>query len=339
MSVKVAINGFGRFGRLVFRQLFGTKEFEIVAINDLTAPEVLANFLKYDSSQGGYAAPFGCHTVEAGKNNIVVDGKKIPVYAMAKAVGLPWGTLGVDIVLECSGTYCSKEQARAHLLAGAKKVVISDHAGFDLPTVVYNVNHKMLTREENIISAASGLTNCLAPMAKILNDMADIEAGILCAIHANNSNRMILDTSCSKIKENSPYASMNIGSNSTGAARALGAVLPELNGKLISAEQYVLGPAGSSVMLNAVVKRRVSIEQINAAMKAAANESFGYLDEEIASSAVVGMAFSSLFDATQTMVNKLSDGKTQVQVVAWYDRENSYAAQMVRTIKCISALL
>ena len=336
MSVKVAINGFGRFGRLLFRQMFGAEEFEIVAINDLTSPEVLANLLKYDPAQGGYAAPFGRHTVEAGNNYLLVDGKKIPVYAKAKVVALPWAKLNVDIVLECSGAYCSKEQAQAHLLAGAKKVLISDHAGYDLPTIVYNVNHKMLLKEENVISAASGLTNCLAPMAKILNDMADIEAGIMCAIHANNR---MLDTACIQIRENSPYASMNIGSNSTGAARAVGAVLPELNGKLISAEQYVLGPAGSSVMLNAVVKNRISIEQINAAMKSAANESFGYLDEAIASSAVVGMTFGSLFDATQTMVNKLADGKTQVQVVAWYDRENSYAAQMIRTIKCISALL
>ena len=343
MSVKVAINGFGRIGRLAFRQMFGAEGYEVVAINDLTSAKMLAHLLKYDSTQGNYVAQG--HTVEyhegEGEDNyIVVDGKKIVIYKMPNAADLPWGKLGVDVVLECTGFYTSKAKAQAHIDAGARKVVISAPAGNDLPTIVYNVNHKTLTKEDTIISAASCTTNCLAPMAKALNDLAPIESGIMCTIHAYTGDQMPLDGPQRKGDlRRSRAAAVNIVPNSTGAAKAIGLVIPELNGKLIGAAQRVPTPTGSTTILNAVVNKSVAKEEINAAMKAAATESFGYNEDEIVSSDVIGMRFGSLFDATQTMVCPLEGGKTQVQVVSWYDNENSYVSQMVRTIKHFSTLL
>ena len=338
MSVKVAINGFGRIGRLAFRQMFGAEGFEVVAINDLTSPKMLAHLLKYDSTQGNYVSQG--HTVEAGEDNIVVDGKKITIYAKANAAELPWGELGVDVVLECTGFYTSKAKAQAHIDAGAKKVVISAPAGNDLPTIVYNVNHETLTKEDNIISAASCTTNCLAPMAKALNDLAPIESGIMCTIHAYTGDQMTLDGPQRKGDlRRSRAAAVNIVPNSTGAAKAIGLVIPELKGKLIGAAQRVPTPTGSTTILNAVVKGHVTVEQINAQMKAEATESFGYNEDEFVSSVIIGMRYGSLFDATQTMVVNLDNGTSQVQVVSWYDNENSYTSQMVRTIKYFSKLL
>ena len=343
MSVKVAINGFGRIGRLAFRQMFGAEGYEVVAINDLTSAKMLAHLLKYDSTQGNYVAQghtVDFHEGEGEDNYIVVDGKKIVIYKMPNAADLPWGKLGVDVVLECTGFYTSKAKAQAHIDAGARKVVISAPAGNDLPTIVFNVNHKTLTKEDNIISAASCTTNCLAPMAKALNDLAGIESGIMCTIHAYTGDQMILDGPQRKGDlRRSRAGACNIVPNSTGAAKAIGLVIPELNGKLIGAAQRVPTPTGSTTILNAVVNKSVTKEEINAAMKAAATESFGYNEDEIVSSDVIGMRFGSLFDATQTMVCPLEGGKTQVQVVSWYDNENSYVSQMVRTIKHFSTLL
>ena len=342
MSVKVAINGFGRIGRLAFRQMFGAEGYEVVAINDLTDPAMLANLLKYDTAQGGYCGKIGenLHTVEAGEGSIIVDGKKITIYAKPNAAELPWGELGVDVVLECTGFYTSKEKAQAHINAGAKKVVISAPAGNDLPTIVYNVNHDTLTAEDTVISAASCTTNCLAPMAKALNDFAPIQSGIMCTIHAYTGDQMTLDGPQRKGDlRRSRAAAVNIVPNSTGAAKAIGLVIPELNGKLIGSAQRVPTPTGSTTILTAVVKKAgVTKEDINAAMKAATNESFGYNEDEIVSSDIVGMRFGSLFDATQTMVNPISDDLYEVQVVSWYDNENSYTSQMVRTIKYFSEL-
>ena len=337
MAVKVAINGFGRIGRLAFRQMFGAEGYEVVAINDLTSPKMLAHLLKYDSSQGTYAL---ADKVEAGENSITVDGKEITIYAEADAKNLPWGELGVDVVLECTGFYTSKEKASAHIEAGARKVVISAPAGNDLPTIVYNVNHNELKAEDTVISAASCTTNCLAPMAKALNDLAAIKSGIMCTIHAYTGDQMTLDGPQRKGDlRRSRAAAVNIVPNSTGAAKAIGLVIPELNGKLIGSAQRVPTPTGSTTILTAVVKKAgVTKEDINAAMKAAANESFGYNEDEIVSSDIVGMRFGSLFDATQTMVNPISDDLYEVQVVSWYDNENSYTSQMVRTIKYFSEL-
>ena len=337
MAVKVAINGFGRIGRLAFRQMFGAEGYEVVAINDLTSPKMLAHLLKYDSSQGTYAL---ADKVEAGENSITVDGKEITIYAEADAKNLPWGELGVDVVLECTGFYTSKEKASAHIKAGARKVVISAPAGNDLPTIVYNVNHEELKAEDTVISAASCTTNCLAPMAKALNDLAAIKSGIMCTIHAYTGDQMTLDGPQRKGDlRRSRAAAVNIVPNSTGAAKAIGLVIPELNGKLIGSAQRVPTPTGSTTILTAVVKGAdVTVEGINAAMKAAANESFGYNEDEIVSSDIVGMRFGSLFDATQTMVNKVADDLYEVQVVSWYDNENSYTSQMVRTIKYFSEL-
>ena len=335
MAVKVAINGFGRIGRLAFRQMFDAEGYEVVAINDLTDPKMLAHLLKYDSSQGRYEG----HTVEAGEGSITVDGKTITIYAKANAAELPWGELGVDVVLECTGFYTSKAKAQAHIDAGAKKVVISAPAGNDLPTIVYNVNHNVLTKEDNIISAASCTTNCLAPMAKALNDYAPIQSGIMSTIHAYTGDQMILDGPHRKGDLRRARAgAVNIVPNSTGAAKAIGLVIPELNGKLIGSAQRVPVPTGSTTILTAVVKGKdVTKEGINAAMKAAATESFGY-NEEIVSSDIVGIRFGSLFDATQTMVSKVDEDTYQVQVVSWYDNENSYTSQMVRTIKYFAEL-
>ena len=336
MAVRVAINGFGRIGRLAFRQMFDAEGYEVVAINDLTSPEMLAHLLKYDTAQGTYKY---AKTVEAGEDSITVNGKKITIYKEADASKLPWGELKVDVVLECTGFYTSKEKASAHITAGARKVVISAPAGNDLPTIVYNVNHETLTKDDKIISAASCTTNCLAPMAKALNDLAPIESGIMCTIHAYTGDQMILDGPQRKgDKRRSRAGAVNIVPNSTGAAKAIGLVIPELNGKLIGAAQRVPTPTGSTTLLFAVVDKAVTKEEVNAAMKAQATESFGYNEEEIVSSDIVGMRFGSLFDATQTMVSPLPDGKTQVEVVSWYDNENSYTSQMVRTIKYFAEL-
>ena len=336
MAVKVAINGFGRIGRLAFRQMFGAEGYEIVAINDLTSPKMLAHLLKYDSSQGKYAK---ADTVSAGEDSITVDGKEIKIYKEPDANNCPWGALDVDVVLECSGFYTSKEKAQAHINAGAKKVVISAPAGNDLPTVVYNVNHDVLTKEDTIISAASCTTNCLAPMTKALNDLVKIKSGIMCTIHAYTGDQMTLDGPQRKGDlRRSRAAAVNIVPISTGAAKAIGLVIPELSGKLIGAAQRVPTPTGSTTILNAVVEGNVTVDEINAAMKAASNESFGYNVDEIVSSDIVGMTYGSLFDATQTMVLPLDNGTTQVQVVSWYDNENSYTSQMVRTIKYFAEL-
>ena len=343
-NVKVAINGFGRIGRLAFRQMFGAEGFEIVAINDLTSPKMLAHLLKYDTTQGNYANSHKVESCEAVLNEdgtvkedgyIVVDGKKITIYAKAKAAELPWGQLGVDVVLECTGFYTSKAKAQAHIDAGAKKVVISAPAGNDLPTIVYNVNHETLTKDDHIISAASCTTNCLAPMAKALNDYAKIQSGIMTTVHAYTGDQMILDGPQRKGDlRRSRAGAMNIVPNSTGAAKAIGLVIPELNGKLIGSAQRVPTATGSTTILVAVVKGKdITIDGINEAMKAAATESFGYNTDQIVSSDVIGMRYGSLFDATQTMVAKIDDDTYQVQVVSWYDNENSYTSQMVRTIK------
>ena len=337
MSVKVAINGFGRIGRLAFRQMFGAEGYEVVAINDLTSPKMLAHLLKYDSSQGKYAL---ADKVEAGEDSITVDGKEIKIYAFPDANNCPWGDLDVDVVLECSGFYTSKEKAQAHINAGAKKVVISAPAGSDLPTIVYNVNHNTLKADDKIISAASCTTNCLAPMADTLNKYAAIQSGIMCTIHAYTGDQMTLDGPQRKGDlRRSRAAAVNIVPNATGAAKAIGLVIPELNGKLIGAAQRVPTPTGSTTILTAVVKGKdVTKEGINAAMKAAANESFGYNTDEIVSSDIIGMRFGSLFDATQTMVAPIGDDLYEVQVVSWYDNENSYTSQMVRTIKFFAEL-
>ena len=337
MAVKVAINGFGRIGRLAFRQMFEADGYEVVAINDLTSPAMLAHLLKYDTAQGSFLGKIGehKHTVEAGEDYIVVDGKKITIYAIKDAKDCPWGELGIDVVLECTGFYTSKDKAMAHVQAGAKKVVISAPAGKDLKTIVYSVNEKTLTAEDQVISAASCTTNCLAPMANALNKTFPIVSGIMTTVHAYTGDQMILDGPQRKGDLRRARAgAQNIVPNTTGAAKAIGLVIPELNGKLIGSAQRVPVPTGSTTILVAVVKGKdVTKEAINAAMKAAASESFGYNEDQIVSSDVIGMRYGSLFDATQTMVAKIDDDTYQVQVVSWYDNENSYTSQMVRTIK------
>ncbi|CDE03855.1 glyceraldehyde-3-phosphate dehydrogenase type I [Anaerotruncus sp. CAG:390] len=342
MSVKVAINGFGRIGRLAFRQMFDAEGYEVVAINDLTSPKMLAHLLKYDTAQGSFLGHIGegKHTVEATDDSIIVDGKEIKIYAEKDANNCPWGRLDVDVVLECTGFYTSKEKSMAHINAGAKKVVISAPAGNDLKTIVFNVNNETLTKDDQIISAASCTTNCLAPMAKALNDTYPIVSGIMTTVHAYTGDQMILDGPQRKGDlRRSRAGAQNIVPNSTGAAKAIGLVIPELNGKLIGSAQRVPTPTGSTTILVAVVNGKdVTKESINAAMKAASNESFGYNTDEIVSSDVIGMRYGSLFDATQTMVSKIDDNTYQVQVVSWYDNENSYTSQMVRTIKYFAEL-
>jgi glyceraldehyde 3-phosphate dehydrogenase len=322
--------------------MFEAEGYEVVAINDLTSPKMLAHLLKYDTAQGGFAGKFGegKHTVEATEDSIIVDGKEIKISAEKDAANCPWAANKVDVVLECTGFYTSKEKASAHLAAGAKKVVISAPAGNDLPTIVYNTNHTVLTAEDKVISAASCTTNCLAPMADALNKYAAIQSGIMSTIHAYTGDQMPLDGPQRKGDlRRSRAAACNIVPNSTGAAKAIGLVIPELNGKLIGSAQRVPTPTGSTTILTAVVKGKdVTVEGINAAMKAAANESFGYNEDQIVSSDIVGMRFGSLFDATQTMVSKIDDDTYQVQVVSWYDNENSYTSQMVRTIKYFAEL-
>jgi glyceraldehyde-3-phosphate dehydrogenase, type I len=342
MSVKVAINGFGRIGRLAFRQMFEAEGYEVVAINDLTDPKMLAHLLKYDTAQGGFSGRFGegLHSVEAGEDSITVDGKKITIYKEADASKLPWGEIGVDVVLECTGFYVSKAKSQAHIDAGAKKVVISAPAGNDLPTIVFGVNQDTLKADDVIISAASCTTNCLAPMAKALNDFAPIQSGIMSTIHAYTGDQMILDGPHRKGDLRRARAgAANIVPNSTGAAKAIGLVIPELNGKLIGSAQRVPVPTGSTTILTAVVKKAgLNKDDINAHMKSVASASYGYTEDQIVSSDVIGMKFGSLFDATQTMVSQIADDLYQVQVVAWYDNENSYTSQMVRTIKYFAEL-
>ena len=334
MAVKVAINGFGRIGRLAFRQMFDAEGYEVVAINDLTSPKMLAYLLKYDSSQGKYA-----DTVEAGEDYITVNGKKITIYKEPDASKLPWGELDVDVVLECTGFYTSKAKAEAHVAAGAKKVVISAPAGSDLKTIVFNVNNETLTTEDKVISAASCTTNCLAPMANALNKLAEIQGGIMLTVHGYTGDQMLLDGPQRKGNlRRSRAAAVNIVPTSTGAAKAIGLVIPELNGKLIGSAVRVPVPTGSTTVLTAVVKGTVTVDEVNAAMKAAATDSFGYNEDEIVSSDIVGMTYGSLFDATQTMVNALPDGNSEVQVVSWYDNENSFTSNMVKTIKYFSEL-
>ena len=342
MAVKVAINGFGRIGRLAFRQMFEAEGYEVVAINDLTSPKMLAHLLKYDTAQGSFLGKIGenKHTVEATEDSIIVDGKEIKIYAIRDAKDCPWGEIGVDVVLECTGFYTSKEKSMAHIAAGAKKVVISAPAGNDLKTIVYSVNEKTLTKDDQVISAASCTTNCLAPMADTLNKTFPIVSGIMTTVHAYTGDQMILDGPQRKGDLRRARAgAQNIVPNSTGAAKAIGLVIPELNGKLIGSAQRVPVPTGSTTILVAVVKGKdVTKEAINAAMKAAASQSFGYNEDPIVSSDVIGMKYGSLFDATQTMVAKIDDDTYQVQVVSWYDNENSYTSQMVRTIKYFAEL-
>ena len=338
MSVKIAINGFGRIGRLAFRQMFDAKGYEVVAINDLTSPKMLAHLLKYDSAQRTYkyADTVKCSPEGEVPGWIEVKGKRITIYAEKDAANCPWGKLGVDVVLECTGFYCSKEKSMAHINAGARKVVISAPAGKDLKTIVFNVNHKTLGKDDQVISAASCTTNCLAPMANALNKFAKIESGIMTTVHAYTGDQMVLDGPHRKGDlRRARAAACNIVPNSTGAAKAIGLVIPELNGKLIGSAQRVPVCTGSTTILVAVVKtkKEVTKEAINAAMKRAANQSFGYTEEELVSSDVIGMTYGSLFDATQTMVTPIGGGRYQVQVVSWYDNENSYTSQMVRTIK------
>ena len=336
MAVRVAINGFGRIGRLAFRQMFQAEGFDIVAINDLTSPDMLAYLLKYDSSQGRYAL---ADKVSNTDHSIIVDGHEIEIYKEADAHNLPWGKLDIDVVLECTGFYTSKAKAMAHIEAGAKHVVISAPAGSDLKTIVYNVNHETLTAEDQIISAASCTTNCLAPMAKALNDLAPIESGFMTTVHAYTGDQMVLDGPQRKGNlRRSRAAAQNIVPASSGAAKAIGLVLPELDGKLNGAAQRVPTATGSTTILDAVVAGQVTADQVNAQMKAEETESFEYNTDEIVSSDIINSKAGSIFDATQTKVLPMGD-KTLVQVVSWYDNENSYTSQMVRTIKHFGSLL
>ena len=334
-AVRVAINGFGRIGRLAFRQMFNAEGYEVVAINDLTSPEMLAYLLKYDTTHGRYPGK-----VEAKEHSIVVDGKEITIYAEKNAADLPWKELDIDVVLECTGFYTSKEKSMAHINAGAKHVVISAPAGNDLKTIVYNVNHETVTAEDQIISAASCTTNCLAPMAKGLNDLAPIEAGFMTTVHAYTGDQMVLDGPQRKGNlRRSRAAAMNITPASSGAAKAIGLVLPELDGKLNGAAQRVPTATGSTTILDAIVDKEVTVEQVNAQMKAEETESFEYNEDEIVSSDIINSTAGSIFDATQTKVLPMPGGKTLVQVVSWYDNENSYTSQMVRTIKYFGSLI
>ena len=338
MATKIAINGFGRIGRLSFRKMFEDDKFDVVAINDLATTEMLAYLLKYDSVQGNFG-----HDVDHDEEHIIVGDKKIRIYKEADPAKLPWGELGVDIVLECTGFFASKAKAHAHIDAGAKKVLISAPAGSDLPTIVYGVNEKTLTKEDNIISAASCTTNCLAPMAKALNDYREVRTGFMTTIHAYTGDQMILDGPHKKNNFRRARAgAINIVPNSTGAAKAIGLVIPELDGKLKGSAQRVPVPTGSTTILTAVLKdstETVTLEGVNNAMKAAASESFGYNEEEIVSSDIIGMSYGSLFDATQTFVERSGTGVFEVQVVSWYDNEMSYVSQMVRTLGYVATLL
>ena len=337
--IKIAINGFGRIGRLAFRQIFADDNMEIAAINDLTEPKMLAHLLKYDSVQGGYRN----HTVTSGDDSITVDGKEIKILSEKDPEKLPWKDMGIDIVLECTGFFASKEKASAHIRAGAKKVLISAPAGDDLPTIVYGTNHETLTEKDDVISAASCTTNCLAPMAKALNDYREIRTGFMTTIHAYTGDQMLLDGPHRKGDLRRARAgAVNIVPNSTGAAKAIGLVIPELSGRLIGSAQRVPVPSGSITILDATLKdetESVSVEGINAAMKAAASQSFGYTEEELVSSDIIGMEYGSLFDATQTLAQRCGTKIYEVRVVAWYDNENIYVSQMVRTLRYLERFL
>ena len=337
--IKIAINGFGRIGRLAFRQIFADDNMEIAAINDLTEPKMLAHLLKYDSVQGGYRN----HAVTSGDDSITVDGKEIKILSEKDPEKLPWKDMGIDIVLECTGFFASKEKASAHIRAGAKKVLISAPAGDDLPTIVYGPNHETLTEKDDVISAASCTTNCLAPMAKALNDYREIRTGFMTTIHAYTGDQMLLDGPHRKGDLRRARAgAVNIVPNSTGAAKAIGLVIPELSGRLIGSAQRVPVPSGSITILDATLKdetESVSVEGINAAMKAAASQSFGYTEEELVSSDIIGMEYGSLFDATQTLAQRCGTKIYEVRVVAWYDNENSYVSQMVRTLRYLERFL
>ena len=342
MAVKVAINGFGRIGRLAFRQMFEAEGYEVVAINDLTSPKMLAHLLKYDTAQGSFLGKIGenKHTVEATEDSIIVDGKEIKIYAIKDAKDCPWGEIGVDVVLECTGFYTSKEKSMAHIAAGAKKVVISAPAGNDLKTIVYSVNEKTLTKDDQVISAASCTTNCLAPMADTLNKAFPIVSGIMTTVHAYTGDQMILDGPQRKGNlRRSRAGAQNITPASSGAAKAIGLVLPELDGKLNGAAQRVPVATGSTTILDAVVAKEVTADEVNAQMKAEETESFEYNTDEIVSSDIINSMAGSIFDATQTKVLPMGNGKTLVQVVSWYDNENSYTSQMVRTIKYFGSLI
>ena len=337
--IKIAINGFGRIGRLAFRQIFADDNMEIAAINDLTEPKMLAHLLKYDSVQGGYRN----HAVTSGDDSITVDGKEIKILSEKDPEKLPWKDMGIDIVLECTGFFASKEKASAHIRAGAKKVLISAPAGDDLPTIVYGTNHETLTEKDDVISAASCTTNCLAPMAKALNDYREIRTGFMTTIHAYTGDQMLLDGPHRKgYLRRARAGAVNIVPNSTGAAKAIGLVIPELSGRLIGSAQRVPVPSGSITILDATLKdetESVSVEGINAAMKAAASQSFGYTEEELVSSDIIGMEYGSLFDATQTLAQRCGTKIYEVRVVAWYDNENSYVSQMVRTLRYLERFL
>ena len=327
--VKVAINGFGRIGRLALRLMIDNPEFEVVAINDLTDAKTLAHLFKYDSAQGRFNGE-----IEVKEGAFVVNGKEIKVTAKSNPAELPWGELGVDVVLECTGFFASKEKASAHLTAGAKKVVISAPAGNDLPTVVYNVNHDILDGSEDVISGASCTTNCLAPMAKALNDNFGLNKGFMTTIHAYTNDQNTLDAPHKKGDlRRARAAAANIVPNSTGAAKAIGLVIPELAGKLDGNAQRVPVITGSLTELVCTLDKKVTVEEVNAAMKAASNESFGYTEDPIVSSDVIGISFGSLFDATQTKIMEV-DGQQLVKVASWYDNEASYTNQLIRTLKC-----
>ena len=335
---KVAINGFGRIGRLAFRKIVGMDDIEVVAINDLTAPEMLAYLLRFDSVQG----TFHGHEVSSTEDSIVVDGKKIRIYSEPDASKLPWGELGIDLVLECTGFYTSKAKAQAHLDAGAGRVLISAPAGNDMKTIVYGVNHETLTSEDRIVSGASCTTNCLAPMAKALAGYRELRTGFMTTIHAYTGNQKILDAPDKGNKfRRSRAAAINIVPTTTGAAQAIGNVIPELAGKLIGSAQRVPVSTGSITILDATLKDMtdtVTVEGINEAMKAASDQSFGYTSEQIVSTDVIGMSYGSLFDATQTLAQKCGTHIYEVRVVAWYDNEMSYVNQLVRTMRHMASL-
>lgn len=336
--LKVAINGFGRIGKLTFRKIFGDDRFEVVAINDLTDPGMLAQLLKYDSVQGHYTG----HEVDSDESNLIVDGKSIPIYKDPNPSNLPWAKHDVDIVLECTGFFCSKAKSQAHIDAGAKKVLISAPAGNDLPTIVYGVNHDTLTKDDLIVSGASCTTNCLAPMAKVLNEYRELRTGFMTTIHAYTGDQMIIDGPHKKGDFRRARAgAINIVPNSTGAAKAIGLVIPELDGKLIGSAQRVPVASGSITILDATVKddtETVSVEGLNEAMKKATDESFGYTEEELVSSDVIGTSFGSLFDATQTLAQRCGTKIYEVRVVSWYDNEMSYVSQLIRTLNHMGTL-
>jgi len=332
--VKVAINGFGRIGRLVYRQIFNMEGIDVVAINDLTSPKVLAHLLKYDSAQGRFN-----EDVTAGEDNIVVNGEPVKIYALKNPAEIPWGSHDVDVVLECTGFFTDKAKAEAHITAGAKRVVISAPATGELKTIVFNVNHKILDGTETVISCASCTTNCLAPMAQVLEEQFNIVNGLMTTIHAYTNDQNTQDAPHAKGDlRRARAAAQNIVPNSTGAAKAIGLVLPSLKGKLDGSAQRVPTITGSITELTAIIGKSTTKEELNAAMKAASNESFGYTEDEVVSTDIIGSSFGSLFDETQTRVQTVGDSQL-VRVVSWYDNEMSYVSQLVRTVKYFAGLI